>query len=182
MDISGNSLNQPVSFYTKNMANNINTIIEKDNQPFAGNIFAPEFATEKTIKSSVHSRKKKRNKRLNTLDNEYLPDEAAEVEEEQKEETDNFFIEKKQNNFSDNAKKAIEHFVTTTPLINYYYMKQKKQDIEQTVETLNNINQNVDELLNTAVPFGEAAKVYNDIASNLTKAANILGKANKKTN
>ncbi len=58
-------------------------------------------------------------------------------------------------------------------------MKKKKENLQKAVETLNDINQNVDDLLNTAVPYGEAANVYTDIAKNLTNAANIMGKANK---
>ena len=58
-------------------------------------------------------------------------------------------------------------------------MRKKEQNIKKAVETLNDISQNVDELLNTAVPYGEETDVYNDIANNLTKAVNILGNANK---
>ena len=47
------------------------------------------------------------------------------------------------------------------------------------VNTLNDIMQNADDLINTAVPYGESGKVYQNIAQNLTKAANVIGKANK---
>ena len=174
------SLNQPVNFYTKNMGNNINTIIETDNRPVSNNIFAPELSAQKSAPVSVPVKKKRRNKRLNTLDSEYLPDEAPEETEDKTEDNDNIFLDKKENNFRENAKKAIEQFIISTPLINYHYMKQKKQTIQKAVEKLTDINQNVDELMNTAMPYGEEAKIYKDIAANLTTAANLFGKTNKK--
>ena len=39
--------------------------------------------------------------------------------------------------------------------------------------------QNADELMNLSVPYGENGKVYQNIAQNLTDAANVIGKANK---
>ena len=39
-------------------------------------------------------------------------------------------------------------------------------DPKKAVETLTDINQNVDELLNTAVPYGEAINVYIDMHVN----------------
>ena len=63
--------------------------------------------------------------------------------------------------------------------MNYFFLKQKKQRIQKTVESLNDITQNVDELMNTTVPYGEETNLYHDIARNLTNAANIIGKANK---
>ena len=182
MEFLGNSLNQPVNFYTKNTGNTINMAIDTDNRPVSANIFAPEFVTEKTLNSSNKKLKRRRkDKRLNTLDFEYLPDESEETEtEEKQEQVDNFFIEPKKNSFGENFKKAAEHFISSTPLINYFFMKEKKSKIEKTVETLSGINRNVDELMNTAVPYGESAKVYSDIANNLTTAANIIGKTNNK--
>lgn len=179
MEISGNSYNQPVSFYTKNTGNNINTVIDGDNQLYPANIFAPEFAARETAKNTtIPIRKKRKSKRLNTIDTDYLPDEVEETSIK-KEEVDNFFITKETNPFFENFKKSIDFFLTSTPLINYFFLKQKKQRIQKTVASLNDINQNVDELLNTAVPYGEEATLYHDIAKNLTDAASLLGKANK---
>ena len=58
-------------------------------------------------------------------------------------------------------------------------MKEKTKKIQETVQTLNDISQNVDDLMNTTVPYGEQDALYTDIAKNLTNAAGILGKANK---
>ena len=65
------------------------------------------------------------------------------------------------------------------PVINYFFLKRKTKTIKNTVNSLNNINQNVDELLNTAIPYGETSVIYQDIAKNLTQAANIISEANK---
>lgn len=178
MEISGNSYNQPVNFYTKNTGNNINMAIDNENHLYQSNIFAPEFAARETLKNStIPIRKKRKSKRLNTIDTDYLPDEAT--DEVVKENADNFFITEEKSKIKENFKKAVEHFFTATPLINYFFLKQKQQKIQKTIETLNDINQNVDELLNSAVPYGEEKTLYQDIAKNLTDAANLLGKANK---
>ena len=71
------------------------------------------------------------------------------------------------------------HIISITPLINYFILKNKTKKIKKTVEELTDINQNVDDMLNTKVPFGEESKLYTDIAKNLTTAANIIGKANR---
>ena len=76
-------------------------------------------------------------------------------------------------------KKALGLVFSATPVINYFFLKQKTKRIQKTVETLNGISQNVDDLLNTAVPYGEETNLYNDIAKNLNDAATALGKANR---
>ena len=177
MEISGNSLNQPVNFYPKNTGNTINMAIDGENHFYQSNIFAPEFAAMQNKKNvTIPIRKKRKSKRLNTMDTDYLPDEVI---DETKEKADNFFIAEEKKQKKENFKKAIEYFLTSTPLINYFFLRKKHQKIQRTVETLSDISQNVDELLNSAVPYGEEKTVYQDIAKNLTDAANLLGKANK---
>ena len=179
MDISG-GLNQPVSFYTKNTGNNINTIISGDNQPIVSNIFSPEI-NEQILKHNNQKtlKKKHRNKRLNTLDSDYLPDEVYEEPPLNEENENNIFITKNKNSYASGIKKAFRHFFENTPLINYFFLKRKKIKIQKTVESLNDITQNVDEMLNTAIPYGEEKDMYGNIAKNLTQAANIIGHANK---
>ncbi len=178
MEISGNSINQPVNFYPKNTGNTINMAIEGENHLYQSNIFAPEFVAMQNKKNvTIPIRKKRKSKRLNTMDTDYLPDET--VEETEREKADNFFITEERKPIKENFKKTVEHFLTTTPLINYFFLKSKHNRIQKTVETLSDISQNVDELLNSAVPYGEEKTVYQDIARNLTDAANLLGKANK---
>lgn len=180
MEISGSSLNQPVNFYTKNTGNTINMAIDNENISSNANIFASEFSSKSIVKNQTSPIKRKRkNKRLNTIDTDYLPDEAEETSTIQKAQTENFFIKKEEHTFNAKLKKALNFFITSTPLINYFFLKQKKQKLEKTVATLNDINQNVDELMNTTVPFGEESHIYTDIAKNLTDAASLLGKVGK---
>ena len=178
MDISSNSLNQPVSFYNKSTGNNINMAINEDNI-YGQNIFASEHTKKESSKLVTRPAKKPRkSKRLNTIDSDYLPDEAvspAKVEQA----TGNFFVESEKPSWGTKFKKAVEHFFTATPVINYFFLKQKTKKIQETVETLSGISQNVDDLLNTTVPYGEETNLYNDIAKNLNDAANLLGKANR---
>ena len=112
------------------------------------------------------------------MDTDYLPDEVI-MDETTKNKADNFFILEENSQKKNNLKKAVEHFFISTPLFNYFFLKRKQQKIQKTVEKLSDISENVDELLNSAVPYGEETLVYRDIAKNLTDAANILGKANK---
>ena len=178
MEISSNGINQPVSFYTKNTGNTINMAIDEDNRVLNGNIFASEFSVTATKPLNKPSKRKRKNKRLNTYDTDYLPDEPGENDnsEVQKE---NFFITVQEKKFSEKFKQRLLHIIRITPVINYFILKNKTKKIKKTVEELTDINQNVDDMLNTKVPFGEESKLYTDIAKNLTTAANIIGKANR---
>jgi hypothetical protein len=179
MEILGNSLNQPVNFYTKNTDNTINMAIDTENQLYNSNIFANEFGTKEQIKKQTSPIKKKRkSKRLNTIDTDYLPDEIMESVDLPKKD-DNFFIEQENKSKINDIKKNIEKFIVSTPFINYFFLKQKQYNLKKTVAKLNDINQNVDELLSTVVPYGEESNLYKDIAKNLTQAANIIGQSNK---
>ncbi len=179
MEISGNSINQPVNFYPKNTENTINMAIDGEKYLYQSNIFSPEFVAMQNKKNvSIPIRKKRKSKRLNTMDTDYLPDEVI-MDETTKNKADNFFILEENSQKKNNLKKAVEHFFISTPLFNYFFLKRKQQKIQKTVEKLSDISENVDELLNSAVPYGEETLVYRDIAKNLTDAANILGKANK---
>lgn len=176
MEISG-SINQPVSFYTKNTGNTINTAIDADNRAYKENVLVSEFNSDKITKPIKKSQKKHgKIKRLYTYDTDYLPDDA-EISEKEKDNT-NFFITDDSKRFS-NFKKKFKKILNSIPLINYCFLKQKKENIKETVKTLNNINKNVDEILNTQVPYGEDTSIYNEFAKNLTEAQQIIVKANK---
>ncbi len=177
MEISGNSINQPVSFYPKNTSNMINTNAESESHFGNEILFVPEYRNlnmSKPIKKT--SKRKIGNKRLNTYDTDYLPDEIL---EEQKEEDENNFFIKEQNHALNNLQKLTNNFVKSVPLINYFFLKQKETKIKETVDKLNDITQNVDDLMNTPAPFGEDEEFYSNIAKNLTNAASILGEVNK---
>ena len=178
MDIS-TGLNRPVNMYTTSTGNNLNLAVESENKVYGSNIFSSEFAAKEVKKNTTSPVKKKRkNKRLNTIDSDFFPDEASETETSEIT-SSNFFIEKKENPALQKLKKITEKFLTSTPLVNYFYLRHKGQKIHQTVETLNDIIQNADELINAAVPYGENSKVYSNIAQNLTNAAIVIGKVNK---
>jgi hypothetical protein len=182
MEISGNSLNQPVNFYTKNTGNTINLAINDPNLPMT-NVFAPEFETKEKIKNITQTskRRKSKNKRLNTFDTDYLPDETAEIAETNtcENNSNNIFTSQSENKIKKNLKKTFKHIFASVPLINYCYLRQKERTIKNTVDKLNGINQNVDELLNISVPIGEESTVYKDIADNLNNAVHLIGNANK---
>lgn len=178
MDISTNSLNQPVSFYNKSTGNTINMAINEENI-YGQNIFSSEVSKKESQKLATRPTKKPRkSKRLNTIDSDYLPDEASSPSKAEQV-ANNFFVEPEKISLGIKFKKAVEHFFVVTPVINYFFLKQKTKKIQKTVETLNGISQNVDDLLNTTVPYGEESNLYNDIAKNLNDAANLLGKANR---
>lgn len=176
MEIS-NGLNQPVSFYNKNTGNSINTVINEDNHIYGSNFFASENILKEEAKLVTRPIKKKRkNKRLNTMDSDYLPDETSNVKVEA--ESNNFFLEEKPSLWN-RFKKSVGHFLSVTPLVNYFFLKEKTKKIQKTVQTLNDISQNVDDLMTATVPYGEESALYTDIAKNLTNAASVLGKAHK---
>lgn len=177
MDISGSGLNRPVEFYQKNTGNNINYAIGGENHLYTSNVFKQDLPVQNAAFHFVKTKKKTKNKRLNTIDSDYLPDETE--EETVKNNGENFFISKEKPNFFERAKKTAKYIVSSTPLINYFFLKGKEKNIKNTVNTLNDISQNVDELMNTAVPYGEENILYDDIAKNLTKAANIISESNK---
>ena len=180
MDISANSYNQPVSFYNKNMSNNIGLLHEMNTtEIMGGNTAVSEKNRIEAEKNTfgIHKRKRK-NKRLNTYDFDYLPDEVDEEEAVHKE-PENIFIKKQENQIINRLTKSIKYFMENTPLINYFFLKKTKIKIQKTVEQLNNINQNVDEMMNTSMPYGENQQIYDKITQNLTAAVEIIGKANK---
>ena len=178
MEISNGGINNPVNMYTTATGNNLNLAVESENKIYGSNIFSSEFTSKENSKTtSLPIKRKRKSKRLNTIDTDFLPDET--VENSTQETKSNFFVEKTPNKYKQKLKNTIEKFLTSTPLINCIYLKQKEQKIQKTVETLNDIMQNADELINTAVPYGENGKIYQNIAQNLTKAAIVIGKANK---
>ena len=98
MEISSNSINQPVNFYTKNTGNTINMAIDEDNRILNGNIFASELGITSTKPINKPSKRKRKNKRLNTYDTDYLPDETGEIDDE-KIAKENFFISAQEEKF-----------------------------------------------------------------------------------
>lgn len=175
MEIGGNNLSEPVRFYTKNTENLIKRNVENTDISKTANIFAGEITLrekEKLVTSPI--KKKRKSKRLNVLDSEYISDERIEQNNEE-----NIFLTKKESKKGISLKKITNFIFTKIPIINYVFLKNKKQEIQTTVEKLSGINQDIDDLMSSSVPFGEDKKYYDDIANNLTSAANILGKSER---
>ena len=174
MEIPSNNINQPVSFFTKNTGNTINMAID-DNRFYQSNIFSPELNEQllnnkKNVKPAF---KKRKSKRLNTMDSEFIADFAG-TEDVLSQENGNFFVSS-----ASKLKKASEYMLVKIPLLNYFYLKKKRNDLQKTVELLNGISQNVDDLLNTISPYGEEKELYSSYEKNLSDAANAIGKAVK---
>ena len=176
MEIGGNNLSEPVRFYTKNTENLIKRNVETADISQTPNIFAGKITIKEKAKLVTSPIKKKRkSKRLNVLDTEYISDDRIEQNQEE-----NLATAKKENTPKISLKKISNFIFTKIPLINYFFLKNKKKEIQTTVEKLNGINQDIDDLMASSVPFGEDKKYYDDIANNLTSAANILGKRESK--
>lgn len=175
MEIGGNNLSEPVKFYTKNTENLIKRNVENTDISKMPNIFSGEYEIkEKTKLATSPIKKKRRSKRLNVLDTEYISEERIVQNQEE-----NIFITKKETKKATSISKILNFVFTKIPIINYVFLKKKKNEIQTTVEKLNGINQNIDDLMSCSVPFGEDKKYYDDIANNLTSAANIIGKSEK---
>ena len=147
-----------------------NTDISKKPNIFSGEHEIKEKA--KLVTSPI--KKKRKSKRLNVLDTEYISDDRIEQNSEE-----NIFTTKKETKKGTSINKILNFVFTKIPIINYVFLKNKKKEIQTTVEKLNGINQDIDELMASSVPFGEDKKYYDDIANNLTSAANIIGKSER---
>lgn len=168
-----NGLNQPVSFYNKNTGNSVNTVINEENV-YSSNFLVSEFVAKETAKVTKPSIKRKRkNKRLNLLDSEYLPDEA--LEEAIEKDSESNFFKQKENPIS----KTFKFIFTSIPLINYFYLKNKSKEIKKAVETLNDLSHDVDDLITAPIPYGESTNTYTDIAKNLNNVASLISETNK---
>ena len=73
MEINGNNLSEPVRFYTKNTENLIKRNVENTDISQIPNIFAGEIEIKEKAKVvTSHIKKKRKSKRLNVLDTEYI--------------------------------------------------------------------------------------------------------------
>ncbi|MBQ4122867.1 hypothetical protein IJD44_03985 [bacterium] len=179
MDISS-SLNQPVGFYTKSTGNTINTALSSEGQSVVSNVFSAEINEQIIKRKNIKQDKRiRKSKRLNTMDSDYLPDEAIDEESLLFENEENIFVSYDEKKPVNRIKKVFKYFFENMPLLNYFFLKKKKFRIEKAVMTLHDISRNVDEMLNTAVPYGEENVLYSNIARNLNEAATIIVNANK---
>ena len=168
-----NGLNQPVSFYNKNTGNTINTVINEENIT-SSNFFVSDIKLKEEAKiTNPTNKRRKKNKRLNILDTEFLPDEA--INEAIEKDSENNFFKPKENVFS----KTFKFIFTSIPLINYFYLKNKSKEIQKAVAKLNDLSQDVDDLITSQIPYGESKNTYKDIAQNLNDVASLISESNK---
>lgn len=109
-------------------------------------------------------------KRLNTYDNDFLPQEDV---SNQIQKSNNIFKHSDFSQFSNHLMAAFKGLITNTPVINYFIMKDRQSKLKQTLNKLNSINSDVDELINLSVPFGEKTDKYKMLCENLVKANQI---------
>lgn len=172
MEIPKNS-NNPNNF-REMIANNAldNSVIDE---------FNVDFSSKPNLFSSVHGQnmvspfgerttpKKKKSKRLNAYDNELLyQEEAVKI---------NLDKNYSKNVLGKSFKSLMKAFGSRLPVVNYFLMKDKKNRIKNTLNTLNSITDSVDEILNTSSPYGETDK-YDTLWQKLMEAKNINSKLN----
>ena len=177
MDIS-NGINRTMGVYNSNTQNNLG--IEHENKIYTADLYPNEFSLKESEKLiTPPSKKRKKNHRLNTIDTDFLPDETDFVPIEDKK--DNFFVDQQSltSKAINKMNNSIKFIVENIPIVNYFYLRKKEEKIQKTIEELNKIIENTDELINSRVPYGEDGRVYQKIAEGLSNGANVIGKANK---
>lgn len=182
MEIFGNDkINQGINIYNKSTRNNIGVLKENgQNAIFETNIFSERKKELQRSEVSNPIKKKRKSKRLNIADSEYLPDESREVENVAEEE--NFFLEPEKRRKKSGFKKVTEYILTNVFPINYIYLKKKEKGMKHTVSELSDINENVNELLATRAAYGEEDNVYKAMETNLINAVNIMSRNKKEFN
>lgn len=109
-------------------------------------------------------------KRLNTMDNHFLlledniEDKAA---KESPKDINHAWVA---------FKSLFKKVVSKIPVINYFFLKEKQAKLKVTLQDLNSINSNVDELINLSFPMEENFDKYKIISENLIKANEIHSK------
>ena len=177
MEITGSSINQPVSFYPKNTGNTINMAINEENLEYIPNLFGKEHKIKEKSKEKAE-KKRRKNNRLNAIDSEYITDSVS-YNAEAEETRGNFFIQNTEGNGVKKIARKVRKIIKGVPLINYFILKERTKRIEKRVEELNDITQEVEEMINGAVPYGEEGAIYGKIADKLIVGANIVKETNK---
>lgn len=155
-------------------------------QPPVQNTQVDDIEVDLTSKPNLFSRPVPNNvkpkatnpiKRLNTFDNDFLPQENQ--AESVKKPFKNIFQKPDFNHLTNQVAVAFKSLMANTPVINYFLMKDKQSKLKKTLNTLNAINSDVDELINLAVPYGEQSDKYKMLCENLVKANQIHSQIRK---
>jgi len=142
--------------------------------------FNVDFNSKPNLFSSAHSqsvaspfgespKKKKKSKRLNAYDSELLyQEEAIKVD----------LTGKSSGNVMGRSFVSLmKAFGSRLPVVSYFLLKDKKNKIKSTINTLNSINDSVDEIVNTSSPYGETDK-YDVLWQKIMEANNVNSKFN----
>ena len=114
MEIGGNNLSEPVRFYTKNTENLIKRNVENTDISKMPNIFSGEHEIKEKAKLVTSPiQKKRKSKRLNVLDTEYISDDRIEQNSEE-----NIFTTKKETKKGTSINKILNFVFTKIPIIN----------------------------------------------------------------
>lgn len=107
-------------------------------------------------------------KRLNIYDNNFMPQDEVSIQEVN------------QNSVNQNSKfsfnqmvVAFKGLVAKTPVLNYFILSEKRDRLRDTLNRLNSINAEVNELTSLKSPYGERDDKYNMLCSNLARANQI---------
>lgn len=118
-------------------------------------------------------------KRLNIFDNQYLQSEENISESVNFQGKNKIIIRSDFNQLLASMKVVFKGVLEKVPVVNYFVLKEKQDKIKETINRLNSINNDVDELINSSVPFGEIPDKYKILSENLMKANNINSQIRK---
>ena len=123
-------------------------------------------------------KKKKANNRFNISDSEIL-DEANYIPETPQINDDNLFALQTEPSMLENMSKRIKGAIKYVPVLNSIVLKGKSMKLQKTLNGLNEINQNVDSIITTSMPYGEEDRRYSEITKNLSDASTLFEQAKK---
>ncbi len=140
-------------------------------EPQKTNVFATSPITQ-------NKKKKKTNNRFNISDNEFL-DETNYVPPIEQPQTENLFAVQSQPTILDNVSKSIKGAMKYVPVLNSIILKGKSLKLQKTLNGLNEISRNVDDIITTSMPYGEEDIRYSEITKNLSDASTLFEQAKK---
>lgn len=144
---------------------------KQPSEPQKTNIFT-------TSPISQNKKKKKSNNRFNISDNEFL-DETNYIPPIEQAQTENLFAVQTEPTILDNVSKSIKGAMKYVPVLNSIILKGKSIKLQKTLNGLNEINRNVDDIITTSMPYGEEDRKYSEITKNLSDASTLLEQAKK---
>lgn len=108
-------------------------------------------------------------KRLNIYDSDFMPQEEAGIQANTKKNPADL---NQKLSFNQMAV-AFRGLIAKTPVLNYFILSDKRNRLKETLDKLNSINSEVNELTSLKSPYGERDDKYSMLCSNLAKANQI---------